>query len=1110
MADLNVKNPSITTGDFGFSSGGVVTSISGFPVGGTGGTIIGTTYRGDGSTIDVNNNTRVITIHELTQQKIDSIPHKVSDLTDSANYQPVSAMTAYYTTAQADEKFVTQTEYGTYKNEVNRKFNNKQDKLTFGYNSNGEISGIGDENTITALAGSDYSAGIDLKIENNIISVDTNGNPNNTASNTRNFVEGSWTVASGYMNHAEGVATSALGYGVHAQGMWTKFSSNDGQLQGAGTGPIYWGAGAAATVEGYCNATTSCPMSGTEGQDGYGPIHGGVLKVIGNGYRQHRLETESATYYPSDALIIFKDGTISAFGDIYNNGKKYITNDALEGLATETLLETTSGELENWVNANYQTQDDMSAYYKKTDTSSKQEISAAIKNFITTDDLTAYNVTGQQGVKITTAHDNKITTFGVEITTTPVVADTTLSGYNGIAASLDGNTSAQWNVGLTQDMLNTINGKQNQLTQTQLDNIADIPNKLDSTVASQTYQQKGNYLSANALNGYATEQYVQDASAEVTAWVGQQGYLTAIPSEYITETELADYNYVTTATTNSLSSEIEEISSTLNDKYTLSAGAGIYFYEDSINKTTRIDCTVTAATTVAQLTDSGNYYKKSETSGATELSTEFSKYIQTISTGVGLSGDGKTTQLGIDTTASINLTNASAKSSVSAESATNALSSRYAKQLQDASKTIQISDVTALQNWASSNSSTWNEVSAKLTTAQYATDSATFVTSSNASISAAGEQYALTTTGWAKVQAGSTFTGVTTDVTLTGDGTDNSHKLGVAWSALSSNKIDSAKSANSAEYITNGVGYSGFDDISSKFDSLTSYVPYSATVLPIGTNNTATNNSIAIGANNKANDLGFAVGQSNTALKRSLAFGVNNYANDISLAIGYGNSASGNNDNNQSAVNIAIGYANSAADHAAALINVCTAENYAFAAGHANSAIDNSVAFGRNTSAYFYSFDFGHSNDVRYYSYAFGRGLHYEGQWANASQYGAFVIGGWNATTSYATTADAPLFIIGNGSNNNPSDGFIVYRDGDVTAAGKISANGMFAVSTDATLFGQSRIANVGDTTALGTNWMGVTNDGQGFLKSISGNNVGSLNGTSIQINYKPNQYVYH
>ena len=65
-----------------------------------------------------------------------------------------------------------------------------------------------------------------------------------------------------------------------------------------------------------------------------------------------------------------------------------------------------------------------------------------------------------------------------------------------------------------------------------------------------------------------------------------------------------------------------------------------------------------------------------------------------------------------------------------------------------------ITDVTTLKT----ASSTWDNVTAKLGTAQYANDSATFVTSSNDSISAAGEQYALTTTGWSKVQAGSTLT----------------------------------------------------------------------------------------------------------------------------------------------------------------------------------------------------------------------------------------------------------------------------------------------------------------------------------------------------------------
>lgn len=170
-------------------------------------------------------------------------------------------------------------------------------------------------------ANTDYTVGTDLKIdENNVISVDTNGNANNTATNNRNFVEGSWTITSGYNCHAEGVATSALGYGVHAQGMWTCFSSTNGKTTG-GLAPIYWGIGAGATVEGYCNATTSCPMSGTVGENNYGAVHGGIIKVIGNGHVENENhETDVHEHYPSDALILYRDGSMMVKGPITANG----------------------------------------------------------------------------------------------------------------------------------------------------------------------------------------------------------------------------------------------------------------------------------------------------------------------------------------------------------------------------------------------------------------------------------------------------------------------------------------------------------------------------------------------------------------------------------------------------------------------------------------------------------------------------------------------------------------------------------------------------------------------------------------------------------------------
>lgn len=265
--------------------------------GGTGGKI----YTGTGF-VNVNNTTNQIGLTE--------------DVNDKLNKEYVEYNE--YSTAIANRYTKTQT---------NALLDKKQDTLEFEYDENNKVSAI-NGSALASQGGGDvnYSAGIDLKIENNIISVDTNGNPNNTASNTRNFVEGSWTVASGYNSHAEGMATTAYGYAVHAQGMWTKFSSSKWSDNDHPPIDIYWAAGAGATVEGYCNATTSCPMSGTEGKSDYGPIHGGILKVIGNGNVVHYTSVDPDAHihelHPSDALIIFKDGCISAAGNISANGVK--------------------------------------------------------------------------------------------------------------------------------------------------------------------------------------------------------------------------------------------------------------------------------------------------------------------------------------------------------------------------------------------------------------------------------------------------------------------------------------------------------------------------------------------------------------------------------------------------------------------------------------------------------------------------------------------------------------------------------------------------------------------------------------------------------------------
>ena len=101
--------------------------------------------------------------------------------------------------------------------------------------------------------------------------------------------------------------------------------------------------------------------------------------------------------------------------------------------------------------------------------------------------------------------------------------------------------------------------------------------------------------------------------------------------------------------------------------------------------------------------------------------------------------------------------------------------------------------VTSTVNTLTAASASWNEVSAKLGTAQYALDSATFVTSSSNTITGT-KQYALTTAGWAVVQAGTSFTGVTTTGSISGGGVNND-TIGLLTSAENAltaiaNKVD--------------------------------------------------------------------------------------------------------------------------------------------------------------------------------------------------------------------------------------------------------------------------------------------------------------------------------
>lgn len=212
-------------------------------------------------------------------------------------------------------------------------------------------------------AQSNLSAGTDLKIVNSIVQVNTNGIANSAGSA---FVEGINTVASGIASHAAGKNTSAysdysfvegyentdylitgliganhtegaynqvsgvyshieghantlIGYGVHMEGGYNIFENHN--LTADKSDPIgrwnIWG----QSIEGMANATTAEPTSGTTGVD-FGYVHGGILKVIGNGTRTKTDESDPSTEVitRSDALILYRDGSMWVQGPITANG----------------------------------------------------------------------------------------------------------------------------------------------------------------------------------------------------------------------------------------------------------------------------------------------------------------------------------------------------------------------------------------------------------------------------------------------------------------------------------------------------------------------------------------------------------------------------------------------------------------------------------------------------------------------------------------------------------------------------------------------------------------------------------------------------------------------
>ena len=290
MADLNKKNPSVTEDALAIhlDASGNIDRISGHGIAGTGGGGGSINYYGDDVYIK---NTgaagNIFTLTDSVKVKLDQIQPSYTQGTDII----------------VDENNTIQVNTNGSANSTGMAFVEGSDNIASGVASHAE----GKLNS----AMSDYShiegyKNIDFEIPGQIGS---------------NHTEGAYNDVSGVYTHIEGHANGASGYGLHVQGGYNRFYINNTAADKTHSDPTdrwnIWG----ISVEGMANATTAEPYSGTIGQPDFGYIHGGILKVIGNGTRTKESEDPSSeSITRSDALIIYRDGSISAAGNISANG----------------------------------------------------------------------------------------------------------------------------------------------------------------------------------------------------------------------------------------------------------------------------------------------------------------------------------------------------------------------------------------------------------------------------------------------------------------------------------------------------------------------------------------------------------------------------------------------------------------------------------------------------------------------------------------------------------------------------------------------------------------------------------------------------------------------
>jgi len=295
--------------------------------------------------------------------------------------------------------------------------------------------------------------------------------------------------------------------------------------------------------------------------------------------------------------------------------------------------------------------------------------------------------------------------------------------------------------------------------------------KLDTSAFSTV---SSNFVNKNDLNSYATKSDLETTSGELLTTAQYKSDM----EDYLTKSE-ASTTYQPTGNylvANDITGKL--------DKSIYSNASGNW--EASYNVLTAYSAAGTWLTAHQSLT---NYYTKDETSGAGELSTEFAKYLTTAQ----YNTDSATFALKSDLNGLVN------SASVTTNDNYVMTNSGWKVLTLPGGGMTQVYHDTTLTGDGNTNDNQLGVKWETLSSNTIAYSNSAFNLTNGTSVSSFDQISAAIDSRYSKTASDNRYLQKSLDDTLTGDGKDSSHKLGVAWSALSGNTIASAEKAGEAQ-----------------------------------------------------------------------------------------------------------------------------------------------------------------------------------------------------------------------------------------------------------------------------------------------------------------------